>query len=89
MSPAHLTRAGIQPDDVRVKRVQDDEVVVDGEAAHLRGRAPPLVHLAAILPDEVARPGVQRLDHVAWVREVHDAVVHDRGRLRYPRLEAP
>ena len=74
---------------MRVERVQDDEGGVDGEAAHLRGRAAPLVHLAAGLPDEVTRPGVERVDHVAGVGDVHDAVMHDRGRLRHPRLEPP
>ena len=87
--PARLAGPGIEPDDVRVDGVQDDQVLVDGEAAHLRRASPPLVHLAAVLPQEVAGAGVEGLDHVAGVRDIHDAVVHERRRLRHPGLEAP
>ena len=65
----------------------DDQVLVDGKAAHLRRAPESLVHLAAILPEEVARARVERLDHVARVRDIHDAVVHDRRRLRHPGFE--
>ena len=87
--PARLARPRVQPDDVRIESVQDDQILVDGKAAHLRRASPPLVHLAAILPQEVARARVERLDHIARVRDIHDAVVHDRRRLRHPGFEAP
>ena len=72
-----------------VDGVQDDKVLVDGEAAHLRGGPARLLHLAPVLPDEVAAAGVQGLHDVAGVGEVEDAVVHERGRLRDAGLHAP
>ena len=87
--PAHRAGARVEADDVRVDGVEDDQVLVDGEAAHLRGGPQPLVHLAAVLPEEVAGRRVERLHDVAGVRDVQHAVAHDRGRLRDARLEPP
>ena len=87
--PAHLAGARVEADDVRIDGVQDDEVLVDRQAAQLRGRPQPLVHVPAVLPEEVARRAVESMHHVAGVGDVHHAVVDDRRRLRHARLEPP
>ena len=44
---------------------------------------------AAVLPEQVARDRVERLDDVARIRHVHDAVVNERRALLAPARQAP
>ena len=87
--PPDRSGARVEADDVRIDRVEENQVLVDGQAAHLCGRAQPLVHFTAVFPDEVAGGGVERLHDVAGVGDVHHAVTDDRHRLRDAWLEAP
>ena len=64
-----------------VDGIQDDQVLIDGEAPHLCARATPLIHLIAEFPNEVAGPRIEGLHHVAGIRDIHRPVVDHRRRL--------
>ena len=87
--PDDLAGARIERHDVRVGGVQDDPVLVDRDAAVRPAAAPRGRKLPAILPQQVAGGGVERLHDVAGTGQEHHPVVHDRRGLLRPRLHRP
>ena len=83
--PDELARACIQRVRIAVRAVVENQVVVDREIAVRLCRREVLTdvlgHLAAVLPDEIAGRGVQRLSHVIGIREIQDPVVYERRAL--------
>ena len=91
--PHHLARLRVQREDVVVHAGIDDQLAVDGDVAvgvdqradhvvaEIVGAVPP------VLPDQVARNRVYRLDDVARVRHEQHAVAHQRRPLLTTRLE--
>jgi hypothetical protein len=57
---------------------QQDQILVDREAPHLRRRPSPFLHGVAVFPEQLAGARVERLNDVARVGHEHHAVPHDR-----------
>ena len=85
--PDQLAGLRVEGEDVLVDAGVDDEVVVDGEVPVGRADAGHdalarvVGEVAAVLPEQVPRGGVDGLDDVARVRHVEDAVVDERRAL--------
>ena len=80
--PDLLAGAHVDGDDRRVVRREEHLVAVEREAARGPGALERVGRVAvAVLPDEVARGGVDGLDDVAGVGQEHHPVVHERRRL--------
>ena len=85
--PRHLAGPRVDRDHPVVRRAVEEVVAVDGDVAvgvdqaadHVVGQV--VGTLAAVLPDQVAAHRVDRLDDVAGVRHVEDAVVDERRAL--------
>ncbi len=88
--PDEPARRRVEGEDVVVRAGVDDDVVVDGDVPvdadeagdHVLGGV--VGHRPAVLPDEIARRGVERLDDVVGVRRVQHAVVDQRRALLAP-----
>ena len=72
--------AGVERHEMGVGRRHEHLVVVERDIPHRRG-ADERVRRNAMLPDQLARLRVERLDHVCRVRQEHGAAVHQRRRL--------
>ena len=83
--PDQLAGAGIQRDDDVVPAHEVDVVAVERDAALalsvVGGERLLRRQLVPVLPDQIARRSVDRLDHVAGIPEIHHAVVDERRRL--------
>ena len=78
--PDELPGPAVEGHDEGVARPQEQLVAVDGEVAAVRA-AQRLGQRAAVLPQQGAGRGVESLDDVAGVGEIHHAVVHEGRRL--------
>ena len=88
--PRHLAGVDVERDEVGVGGVDEDLVAVDAQIAQRpAAAADPLREPAAVLPDQIAGGGVERVDDVAGTGEEHHAVVHERRRLLRARLQRP
>ena len=78
-APDFLAGAGVDGDDRGVIRGEEEAVAVERDVA--RGAAQRACigrEAVAVLPDEIARGRVDRLDFVVGVRQEHHALVHQR-----------
>ena len=93
--PDLLAGARVDRHHVRIRRVQEDLVVVHRDVAvHAAGGRPPEAVAGSlgaplVLPDEVASGGVERVHDLAGIRDVQHPVVHQGGRLLRPRPQRP
>ena len=77
--PYNIAVARVQCHHKRILGWQEHLVVVKAEVAHCREATLQLVgQLSLILPQQCSGPGVQRLDDVTGVGQVHHAVMHKR-----------
>src|SRR6516164_9974005 len=90
--PHELARPRVQSDDVGVARGAEDLVFVDGDvslnafgARQGAARSP----LGTILPYQVSRRGIKRLNDAVRVRQVDDTVVDERCRFLRPVSHIP
>ena len=86
--PDQRAGAAVERRDERVARAHEQLVAVDGQiaavrAAQRRGQRP------AVLPEQRAGGGVERLHHVARVGEIQHAVMDERRRLVAPVAHRP
>ena len=86
--PHEITGPRIDGDHRQVGRGHEDLVLVERDGAHQVGPAP-LGILAAVLPDDVAGPRVERLQDVSRIGQVHHAVMDQRRRLHASRFHRP
>ena len=86
--PHELTAPRIDGDHRQVGRGHEDLVLVERDGAHHVGPAPFGI-LAAVLPDDVAGPRVERLQDVSRIGQEHHAVMDQRRRLHASRFHRP
>ena len=79
--PHALAGAGVEPDDEIVPGREDDVVAIERDAALalavVAGNCLARRQRMAVFPDQIAGGGIDRLDHVARIAEIHDAVMDD------------
>ena len=89
--PHLLARRRVEREDIAVGAGIDNVVPVDREVPVGRVEAAGggvLRQVAPVLPQEIAGGGVERLDDVPRIRQVHHPVVDQRGRLLAARTHA-
>src|SRR5262249_33554601 len=83
--PHAAARLGIETDDVIIPGGEDDIVAVkrDGALALAKGsrKFVPRRQRVTIFPNKIASRSIDRLDHIAGITEIHDAVMDDRRNL--------
>ena len=91
--PGDLAGAGVECDEERIVRSQNDFVTVDRNVPITipRARHPSNVvrKWSSILPQEIPGRGVERLDDVLHIGEEHDAVVDNRLHLLIALVHRP
>ena len=78
--PDELARARLERNHACIVGGEKELVLVDRDASRAVRRR----HPQTMLPNQVALAGVERLQHVTLIHQIHDAVVHERRRLVPP-----
>src|SRR6185503_6133417 len=76
--PKILAGAGVKRADVGVGGGENNLVLIHGDAAHGGGSG---VGAVIVLPNQVAGLGVESLQNISGVVEIHHSVMHQRSRL--------
>ena len=78
--PNDFAGAGIERDEMRVGSGHENLVLIDGQIARGASAAALLARGArASLPDQIAGAAVERLHNVIGIRNIDDAIVHQRA----------
>ena len=87
--PADFTRPRIETNYVCIIGIEDDEILVNGQAAHLCAGPTRIIEFSSILPDEVSGARIERLYDVPWICEIHHAVMDQWRGLRTTGFNTP